>query len=538
MSGGTRPGTSLSAGTTPDPGTAPAAPYRSALAGVARDGFLQLVRAEWTKLRSVSRWMLTLAAAGVVTVLISVLSAAGSETFFGRGEGPPITVGPQGSAVEDRFQFTHRTLKGDGSIVARVSRLRGNATGAEYPEWAKAGIIVKESSEAGSPYAAVMLTKDHGVRLQSGFTRDTPGSDTPGTSSRWLKLTREGDTLTGYESADGARWTAIGSVRLAGLPDTVEAGLFVASPNSVRIEREFGSLSLGGTSTWATADFDRVGLTGTVSGDWRNTQVGMPESAGGKAAAPGGPKATKDAAGTRWNGGTATLTGSGDIAPLTTTGDLTSQALSGSRIGLVLLAALGALFITAEYRRGMIRTTATVSARRGRMLLAKALVVGGAAFAVGLVAAVVSFELSIRTLRDNGHRPPVYPEITLTDGPVLRAVIGTAAILALTAVLALAVGALLRHTAAAVGAVIVVIVLPLLLIEGLPVGVGQWLQRFTPTAGFALHDTRIRYDQVTSLCLPQDGCFPQGPWVGFATLGGYAVLVLAVAVWRLRRSDV
>nr|BFE79100.1 hypothetical protein GCM10020093_017010 [Planobispora longispora] len=92
--------------------------------------------------------------------------------------------------------------------------------------------MVKESGEQGSPYAAVMVTGEHGVRMQHDFTHDTAGR--PGKvserSPRWLRLTRTGETLTGYESADGVTWAAVGTVRLAGLPDTVRIGMFAASP--------------------------------------------------------------------------------------------------------------------------------------------------------------------------------------------------------------------------------------------------------------------------------------------------------------------
>ena len=101
--------------------------------------------------------------------------------------------------------------------------------------WAKAGIIIKASTTPGSAYAAVMATPGHGVRMQWNYTNDTAGL--PGTvsaaSPRWLRLTRSGDTITGYDSADGSHWTKIGTATLAGLPSTVQAGLFVASPQYV-----------------------------------------------------------------------------------------------------------------------------------------------------------------------------------------------------------------------------------------------------------------------------------------------------------------
>jgi len=166
--------------------------------------------------------------------------------------------------VTDRFFFMHRQLAEDGSITARVTSLAGIIT---YPPpnhdqivagvvpWAKAGVIVKESTKPGSAYAAVMLTGNHGVRMQYNFTEDVAGR--PGGASaetpRWLRLTRSGETLTGYESGDGAQWTEVGTAHLAGLPPTVQVGLFVTSPGDLTASEGANRF------TQATAAFDQSG---------------------------------------------------------------------------------------------------------------------------------------------------------------------------------------------------------------------------------------------------------------------------------------
>jgi hypothetical protein len=95
---------------------------------------------------------------------------------------------------------------------------------------------------------------------------------------------------------------------------------------------------------------------------------------------------------------------------------------------------------------------------------------------------------------------------------VLRAVIGSAAALALAAVLGLAAGAILRRSAGAITAVIVLLVVPQLAAASLPVSAGRWLLRATPSAGFAIQQTVER-----GLCLPEDGCFPRVPGRGSAS---------------------
>src|SRR5215831_1370889 len=205
------------------------------------EDFAQQLRAEWTKFRAVRGRVVGMVVAALVITVLGLLSASGIRYGGPNGDfGPSFPVGPGGEAVTDRFFFMHQPLAGNGNIIARVTSLTGIIT---YPPpnhdqivpgvvpWAKAGVIVKESTKPGSAYAAVMLTGSRGVRMQYNFTDDIAGG--PGGASaanpRWLRLTRSGDTLTGYESTDGTQWTEVGTAHLAGLPATVRVGLFVTS---------------------------------------------------------------------------------------------------------------------------------------------------------------------------------------------------------------------------------------------------------------------------------------------------------------------
>ena len=198
-----------------------------------------LLHAEWTKFRTVRGWVVGVPAAAVVMVLVSLLGPAGSHlSIAGGGRPGGGTLGPSGESVQDSFYFVHRPLQGNGSITVRVGSLMGGTIRpnqgiqAGLGPWAKAGIIVVESTRQGSAYAAVMVTGGHGVRLQYDYTHDIAGSLSvvSAGSQRWLRLTRSGDTLTGYESIDGSHWVRVGSASLAGLPVAVQAGLFVTSP--------------------------------------------------------------------------------------------------------------------------------------------------------------------------------------------------------------------------------------------------------------------------------------------------------------------
>ena len=210
-------------------------------------------------------------------------------------------------------------------------------------------------------------------------------------------------------------------------------------------------------------------------------------------------------------GGRFTVTGSGDIAPIVAgpgSGAPTatiSDHLLGAFAGLLVIVVIAAMFMTAEYRRGLIRITLAASPRRGQVLAAKAIVIGSAAFVTGLVAAVIAVTVGVRLSRDDGSY--VLPVPWLTE---VRVVAGTAALLAVAAVLALAVGALLRRSAAAITAVIAGIVLPYILATAsvLPAGAVEWLLRVTPAAAFAIQQSVPRYPQVIAPYPPVAGYYP------------------------------
>ncbi|GAA3481336.1 ABC transporter permease subunit [Streptomyces yanii] len=505
--------------------------YRSGTPAV-HAGFAQQLRAEWTKFRTVRGWVAGLAAAALVIVLIGLI---GAHTERPTCEDPnqPCTGarGPGGEAVTDRFYFVHRPLTGDGSITVRITSLGPEGAKGGLPPWAKAGIVLKAGDRAGSAYAAVMATAGHGVRMQYNYTHDTAGA--PGAVSAaspyWLRLTRTGDTVTGYRSADGARWTVVGTARLTGLPSQVQAGMFTASPPATEsTSQKFGGLSNRGAPTRATGVFDHVALSGAESGDaaWHGEQMGGPAD---DFASDGTFRRADD---------TFTVTGSGDIAPavggpMTAGGQTIERSLAGTFVGLILVIVVGATFITAEYRRGLIRTTLMASPGRGRAPAAKAVVLAAVTFAAGLPAAAAAVLLGEWLVRPGGFDFPVG---TLTE---LRVVAGTAALLAVTAVLAMAVGTVLRRSAGAVTLVFAAIVLPYILATAsiLPAGPSQWLLRVTPAAGFAIQQNMPQYAQVDSDYTPAFGYFPLPPWGGFAVLCGWTAVALGAAVFMMRRRD-
>ena len=538
-------------------------PYRSGQQP-GRDGFPQLLHAEWTKFRTVRGWVIAMIGAALLTGLAVVALAGIASGKNNQAANPGGPLGPGGVAVTDSFYFVHQSLDGNGSITARVTSLTGSvqpgqvppgATAPQGPQpWAKAGIIIKASTTPGSAYAAVMATPGHGVRMQWNYTSDTGGL--PGAVSaaapRWLRLTRSGDTITGYDSADGTHWTTIGTATLAGLPSTVQAGLFVASPQYVSATQGFANNDFTPFDTQATAVFDRVSLAGGHPGAmWSAGYVGSaavvagPQSPGGLGCPQSPPrgsvcvgKHTEPAGGLARSGGTFRVHEyGGDIAPYVTNVDPLGTVFKGSLVGLIAVIALGALFITAEYRRGLIRITFAASPRRGRVLAAKAIVIGTVTFVAGLAGAAVALALAVRKLHSSGWGSSVFPVWSLTSGHGLQVVVGTAALLAVAAILALSAGAVLRRSAGAITAVVVLLIFPLILGVVLPQGPANWLLRLTPAAAFGLQQGTPHYPQVMQTCEPYNGCFPLAPWNGFAVLCVWAAAALGIAIFLLRRRD-
>jgi ABC-type transport system involved in multi-copper enzyme maturation permease subunit len=527
-----------------------------------RAGFGWLLRSEWTKFRTVRGWVIGMIVAAILTVLLGLFIAGGNNTACGSPGGrqltgkaclPYIPHGPGGQVVTDSFNFAHQPLSGNGTITARLISLTGahaDITGRHAAQvgsglvsglaaWSKAGIIIKQNLHQGSAYAAMMATGSNGVRMQYNYTGDIAGlpGKISGASPRWLRLTRSGDTITGYDSADGTHWTRVGTVTLTGLPSTVQVGLFATSPTYFVTNRSFGGNSNQGGPSQATGVFDHVTVSGTpAAGKWADTAVG---GGGPMGTGPGGPAGS--ASGFTAAGGTFTLTGSGDIAPVTPgpgsslpTATL-QQSLTGAFIGLIAIVVVAAMFFTAEYRRGLIRTTLAATPRRGQVLAAKAIVAGGVTFLVGLVASTVAMVIGDHL--ETEHGVVVLPVPVLTE---IRVVVGTAAMLAVAAVFAVALGAVLRRSAAAITIAIVTVVLPFLLaaLNVFPSGVGDWLLRLTPAAGLAIEQSIPNYPQVASAINPVMGYYPLSPYAGFAVICAWAAAALALAVYVLRRRDV
>ncbi|MFI6297100.1 hypothetical protein ACIBEJ_36300 [Nonomuraea sp. NPDC050790] len=463
--------------------------------------------AEWRRFRAARGLTLAMVASVLVTVSLGLLVAAGARTscVTGKGEGPcpaPL-LGPDGTAVRDKYFYVHQPLKGDGSLIARVVGMTGqirlpdavpgvrNVAEGVVP-WAKAGILVRQSLEQGTPYAAVMLTGGHGVRMQHDYVHDVAGG--PHNGPQWLRLTRSGELVSGHESDDGRTWTEVGTVRLAGLPETVEIGLFATSPGVLwESAQAFAQV---------TATFDQVK---GMSGPWRHDDVGVVLESDGKT--PHHPGAAVE------SGDRLLVTGGGDIGPATVEGGLRADlTLVGGALGLIPV-----LVAAVVFGRGIRRDPP-----------AGAAVAGAVAFVAGLVSAGVVVPAGLALLRANQN--PIQP---ISPSIGARVIVGYALLAAVAAVLAVGLAVLVRRAVVAAGLAVGLVVVPHL-VAGAGVtgaGVAPWLPAFTPAAGFAITQSVPAYAHVAAGPSP----YPLAPWAGLAVACGYAALVLGAAT-AVRRS--
>jgi ABC-2 type transport system permease protein len=201
--------------------------------------------------------------------------------------------------------------------------------------------------------------------------------------------------------------------------------------------------------------------------------------------------------------------------------DATQQSLAGLYVGQLVIAALGALTITSEYTTGMIRTSLTVQPRRSVVFAAKAVVFAVVTLATGLIASFGSFFVGQAILSSH------HLSATLGQPNVLRAVIGGALFLTACGMLAYGLGAILRHTAAAISAAIGLLFVLTVLVNFLPhtwqIQVDKWMPAI---AGSQIWTTK-----------PAGGPDLFSAWPGFAVLAGYAAVAIIAGLVLFRTRD-
>jgi ABC-2 type transport system permease protein len=236
-------------------------------------------------------------------------------------------------------------------------------------------------------------------------------------------------------------------------------------------------------------------------------------------------------------------------------------------IGQLIIAVIAALAITSEYSTGMIRTSLTAQPRRGTVYAAKAIVLTSLTLIVSLVTSFIAFFVGQALLSSSGVSASLFHSVTIPlnanmtcPGPgqqvpdgsggggglppgckvafsgsyvispttVLLAIIGCALFVTLVAVIAFGIGALVRHTAAAIAIAIAALFIIPVLEQALP---NDWrwdIMRFLPDAA----------NQVVSVTFgPNANSHLWSAWPQLGVTALWAAALLAAGGYLFRKRD-
>ncbi|MEO7101622.1 MAG: fibronectin type III domain-containing protein [Luteolibacter sp.] len=163
-----------------------------------------------------------------VTADIGAVAATGSASASGG------TFAVTGSGADiwnsaDEFRYVYQPSSGNCEMIAQVSSVQNT------DPWAKAGVMIRESTAAGAIYAAVFITPGNGVTFQR---RTSTGGTTVNTvvtgvtAPRYVRLERAtNNSFRAYYSSNGTSWTQIGSNQTISMASSATMGLAVTSHN-------------------------------------------------------------------------------------------------------------------------------------------------------------------------------------------------------------------------------------------------------------------------------------------------------------------
>jgi ABC-2 type transport system permease protein len=197
-------------------------------------------------------------------------------------------------------------------------------------------------------------------------------------------------------------------------------------------------------------------------------------------------------------------------------------------LGPLAVAVLGALSITGEYTTGMIRSSLTAEPRRTPVLWAKALVLLVVVFVVSAASIAIAALLQAAIFGGDGMT------VDATDTDTLRALAGYALYIAMIGLLSFALGALMRHSAAAIATVLGVLLILPILFSAIPWEPLHDIMPFLPNvAGAQITQT----DAQIELMRQGNDDTVLSAWEGFGVLSAYVVVLLAAAAVLLKKRD-
>ena len=178
-------------------------------------------------------------------------------------EGPVGTYTMTGSGADiwndsDQFHYAFKTLTGPGSIVAKVESISNT------DPWAKAGVMIRETLDADSRHAMMIVSASSGISFQRRFDTGGASSDTTTggiAAPYWVKIERDlSGNFTASSSSNGSTWQMQGQPEPFQMGSSVYIGLVVTAHNAART---------------CEAKFSNVTITGNAGAAWANQDIGI-----------------------------------------------------------------------------------------------------------------------------------------------------------------------------------------------------------------------------------------------------------------------
>jgi|GEM_PF-71416 len=208
----------------------------------------------------------------------------------------------------------------------------------------------------------------------------------------------------------------------------------------------------------------------------------------------------------------------------------------GYQFAQLTVAILGVMSITNEYTSGMIRATLAASPRRMRVLFSKLLVLAATTIIISAIGLALSWLVTRPILAEHDLT------VDFSQWLTVRSFLGVVLYLLAIAIFSLGLGALIRHTAGAIAAVVaILLVLPGIFSIILMTANASWAEaiyRYLPTeAGSQIINHTGGQMMGPGSGLGAGGMTMLEPWPGIAVLAGYALLAFLAALIAIRRRD-
>jgi ABC-2 type transport system permease protein len=198
----------------------------------------------------------------------------------------------------------------------------------------------------------------------------------------------------------------------------------------------------------------------------------------------------------------------------------------GAQLSQMVMMVMAALAVTTEYRFGTIRTSFQAVPQRAALLLGKTAVVAGLSALVGLVASFGAWGIG-NVFADGA-------DLSINTGAEWRLLAGQGLVFALSAVIAVAIGILIRQSA---GAIAILILWPLLVenLFNLIPKVGDDMSRWSPFQNAA---SFLNQGQDFGVNGPQaDSQYAMGPWWALLYFAGWAAALMTIALVSASKRD-